>query len=167
MILIRLFIFKFEIIVNKIFKKDNGRTLMNKRLKISSFCSPFLFTVDENMGLPEVMELMNEANIRHIPVVKDDKPIGIISDRDLKVFEEREFADKFTAGDLMNRDIFKVNSESDLREVVETMTSKKFGSCLVTGQNGNIEGIFTTIDALRTLGILLDPEKSPPELRLP
>lgn len=127
---------------------------MKDKLKIIKFCSPYLVTVNAEYDLPEVMTIMKEAGIRHVPVVNDGKPIGIISDRDLKVFYDKEFAAKFKASDIMIKDPFTVDEDCDLREVVDLLLEKKVGSCLVQ-KNDRITGIFTLIDALRTLKLLL------------
>ncbi len=129
---------------------------MIKPLKITSFSSPFLLTVSPEASIPDVMEVMKESDIRHIPVVKEGKSIGIISERDLKVFEDRSFADKFCAQDIMIADPFIVNENDDLRIVVNTMIEKKYGSCLINNEEGKLSGIFTMIDALKTLKVLLN-----------
>lgn len=128
---------------------------MSKDLKISSFCSPYLLTVEGEESLCNVIQIMKDENVRHIPVVKDEVPIGIISERELGVFEGREFAEKFSASDIMIKDPFVVSEVTDLRDVVEIMINNKYGSCLVKGESGKISGIFTMIDVLRTLKILL------------
>lgn len=134
---------------------------MSKPLKIASFCSPFLLTVEREASLVDVMKIMEEADIRHIPVADDGTPVGIISERELKVFENREFAEKFTAEDIMIDKPYTATENTDLREVVEIMSEKKYGSCLIQDEYGKITGIFTMVDALRTLKILLEKSNQP------
>lgn len=133
---------------------------MNKKLCISSFCSQFLLTVEGEESLASVMQIMIEAKVRHIPVVRNYVPVGIISERDLKVFEGREFAEKFCAADIMTPDPYVVDENTDLRQVVTTMLEEKYGSCLVKTSNDKITGIFTIIDALKTLKVLLERDGS-------
>jgi CBS domain-containing protein len=112
--------------------------------------------IDKEASIADVMTLMQESDIRHVPVVEDNEPIGVISDRDLKVFENRDFADKFIAADIMVDNPYCVTEDTDLRDVVKVMSEEKYGSCLVKDEFGKVTGIFTMIDALRTLSVVLD-----------
>lgn len=133
---------------------------LRRPLRISQFSSPFLITVEKDVGLDVVMEMMEESAVRHMPVVENEHPVGIISDRDLKVFEGREFASKFCAGDIMIANPYRVDEDTDLHDVVATMSDKKYGSCLVENKKNEIIAIFTMVDALRTLKILLERDPS-------
>lgn len=124
---------------------------MKQLMSIINYCSPYLLTVEEDRPLDEVMKLMEEAEVRHLPVVSKGHAIGLLSQRDLKIFENIELAKRFTAEDVMVRDIFITNEETDLANVVRVMVEKKYGSCLVRRKDGKISGIFTAIDGLRLL----------------
>ena len=63
---------------------------MSKVLNILSFASPFVVTVDKETSLVDVIKIMADAEIRHVPVVDNDEPVGIISERDLQVFRSRK-----------------------------------------------------------------------------
>ncbi|MGB0454828.1 MAG: CBS domain-containing protein [Bacteriovoracaceae bacterium] len=135
---------------------------MKKSLRVIEFSSPFLVSVEKDADLTQVMSIMTESDIRHIPVTDNDELVGIISERDLRVFENREFATKFQASDIMVEHPYCVNQSTDLRDVVEKMVFEKYGSCLIQNDSGELVGIFTIIDALRTLNIILAaPEKGP------
>jgi len=45
-------------------------------------------------------------------------------------------------------DVFRVQPETPVTEVVAEMAEAKYGSALVTQPNGTLVGIFTTVDAL-------------------
>ena len=126
-----------------------------KALRIEQFCSPFLVMAAPETSLSEINELMEEASIRHIPIVENEKPIGLISQRELLLVMENDMGEKFCAKDLMTEDPFCVYEGTDLRDVVAEMEGNKFGSCLIMNSEQKISGIFTMVDALRTLKILL------------
>jgi acetoin utilization protein AcuB len=50
---------------------------------------------------------------------------------------------------------YSVSPDTPLDEVAHTMASEKFGSAVVV-QNGHVVGVFTTVDACRALGDLLE-----------
>jgi acetoin utilization protein AcuB len=41
------------------------------------------FTVEEDAALDEAMQLMDEREVRHVPVLSGDELVGVVSDRDL------------------------------------------------------------------------------------
>lgn len=51
--------------------------------QVSEIMSTNVFTTSSGETVNECMELMTEKNIRHLPVVEDDKVIAMISMRDL------------------------------------------------------------------------------------
>ena len=99
----------------------------------------------------ELLEFMENDTVRHMPVIKDKKAVGIISDRDLKYFQNKEWAKKLNSQDIMNKDPYIVNENESLLNVVQTMEEKKYGCALVCDTNNELTGIFTTIDALKLL----------------
>lgn len=46
---------------------------------VSAIMTSAVATCDENMPLDDLMKVMTDRRIRHVPVVRDDKLIGIIS----------------------------------------------------------------------------------------
>jgi acetoin utilization protein AcuB len=56
---------------------------------------------------------------------------------------------------VMSEKPYSVSPDTPLDEVAHTMASEKFGSAVVV-QNGHVVGVFTTVDACRALGDLLE-----------
>lgn len=54
-----------------------------KDTRVSDIMTAELITVDSRQPLEECMTLMNEKNIRHLPVVDGKKLVGLISVRDV------------------------------------------------------------------------------------
>jgi CBS domain-containing protein len=60
------------------------RALARKRAgKVRDFMSKPLITVVQNADLNEAAKLMRDKGVKRLIVIKGDKPIGIISERDL------------------------------------------------------------------------------------
>ncbi|RLG80768.1 MAG: signal transduction protein [Thermoprotei archaeon] len=53
------------------------------KTSISSVMNKNIITVEPEVNLADIVNIMLENNISHIPVVEDGKVVGIISDRDL------------------------------------------------------------------------------------
>jgi len=58
-----------------------GTEWLNK--KVSQVMKGNVYTLDEDKNIHEVMELMFKHEIHTIPIMKDDKLVGIIGKRDL------------------------------------------------------------------------------------
>ena len=121
-------------------------------LPIDEFTSPCENPVDPNTPLSDIINLLDSETYRHIPVVEDGRPIGIISSRDLKFITRLDVGNvDFTARDFMVADPYTVVVGTPIQDVALEMSQRKIGSAIVTNEDGNIEGIFTTTDALNAL----------------
>jgi CBS domain-containing protein len=111
-----------------------------------------LITLLEDDLLDDADRYVELANIRHLPVVRGRKLVGLITHRDL-LRECRRKDPKtgraVTAAQVMTRDVKAVRPGTPLREVVRTMLSNKFGCLPVTSGSGELVGIITEHDLLR------------------
>lgn len=60
---------------------------------VSEFMSTNITTVTENTPIQDCMSLMTDKRIRHLPVIKNDKVIGVVSIGDIVSFIIREQKD--------------------------------------------------------------------------
>ena len=128
----------------------NGKDLEN--IPVEEYTTPSPCVVKETDGIKKVVKLMEENEIRHIPVVNGKgEAVGVISDRDAAVVRSFAFKADLTASDLMSKDPVTAHFNSSLLEAVYQMSSRKIGSIIVTDDEGGIYGIFTNTDALNAL----------------
>ncbi len=50
-----------------------------KSTPISEVMTPKVFTVDPDTTITECMEMLGQKRIRHLPVLEDDRVVGVIS----------------------------------------------------------------------------------------
>jgi CBS domain-containing protein len=55
--------------------------------RIGASMTPFVVTCSLNTPIADVVRLMSGNKIRHLPVVEDGKPVGMVSSRDLLDYE--------------------------------------------------------------------------------
>lgn len=121
-------------------------------LPIDEFTSPCENPVSADTPMTEIVKLLDQEGYRHVPVVEEGKPIGIISSRDLKFLTRLDLANlDFAAKDFMTSDPYTTVIGTPLQDVALEMSKRKIGSTIVTDAQGKIEGIFTTTDALNAL----------------
>ncbi len=106
-----------------------------------------------DLSIDEARLLMREYDIRHLPVLREDIVVGIVSDRDLRVAQGlgSEHKLQIRVADIMASDPVSVNASTPLDEVAFEMSARKIGSVLVNKDSGDFLGIFTVTDALDAL----------------
>lgn len=120
---------------------------------VEEFTTPNPITATEDFKIEDLNKLMKENGIRHLPIIKNQKIVGIVSDRDVKFASGLSTNDKnqLRAGDIMVVNPVTVTSTSSLDAVAMEMSSKKIGSVIVYDENDVFLGIFTATDALNAL----------------
>lgn len=123
---------------------------------IRSYMTSTPYSATPATSIAAARQLMRQHDIRHLPVIEDEKPVGIVSERDLALCERLKEGDPATVpiADAMTPFPFCVNPEAPLHDVVLEMVKHRYGSVIVTEQ-GRAVGVFTTVDALRALAATL------------
>ncbi|HEU4639249.1 MAG TPA: CBS domain-containing protein, partial [Candidatus Binatia bacterium] len=103
--------------------------------QVGSVMTPFPYFVDTDDTIAEVERLMDEHQIRHIPVQQDGRVVGIISERDLYRLLERFLTqaqkEQIRARDIMIADPYVVSFDAPLNEIALEMAKRHVGSVIV------------------------------------
>ena len=125
-------------------------------------------TLDETSTLGDALELMEEQDIRHVPVVRSGEVVGMLSDRDLRslgvsLVSDLESLDKLQTrlrgkvASLMTGDVYSVDRTADVKEVVDLMLEEKISAVPVVEEDtATLVGIISYVDVLRALRDALD-----------
>ena len=113
-------------------------------------------TIQEEQSLVVAHKLMKDYEIRHLPVMRDEQLVGILSERDVQVITALDDIDPnlVTVHDAMTRQVVTVEPDAPLDRVATMMAESKVGSVVVVS-NHKVVGIFTTIDGMAALAELL------------
>jgi len=100
---------------------------------------------------------MHDNHVRHLPVLDGGRVVGLLSERDLYLVESLPGVNptNVRVEEAMVENVFIVEPDAPVGEVVQTMIDRKFGSAVIS-ENDRVVGVFTTIDALRALHELLE-----------
>lgn len=114
-----------------------------------------LATVAPHDALADVLRLLNRKGVRHVPVVENNRLVGIISDRDIKSALALSLGPGgetiyCTAGDIMTRDPQTIAPMSAVEEAARIMVTKRI-SALPVVEQGRLTGIVTETDLLQLL----------------
>lgn len=125
---------------------------MLDNLKIQQFMTRDPRTVACHESVATAADLMREHKIRHLPVMQGNKLVGILSERDIAIVESIQSTDpkRITVTEAMTANPYVCSLDTGLRDVAVEMINSRIGAALVIEQ-GKVVGIYTTVDALRTL----------------
>lgn len=120
--------------------------------RIGQFMTPLPHTIEFDQPLARAHELMRKHHIRHLPVMQHGKLLGLVSIRDLHLIETLRDVDpnEVPVEDAMAEEPYTVSPDEPLDAVAAIMADQKLGSAVVV-DGGQVQGIFTTVDALRAL----------------
>jgi CBS domain-containing protein len=101
-------------------------------------------TVMADATLTDAARLMRDADIGDVVVVKKNKPIGVLTDRDIVV---RGVADNrapgtVTAGEICSTDVVTVNSDAEIVEAIALMRRAAVRRLPVT-ERGELVGLLS------------------------
>lgn len=124
--------------------------------KIREYMTPNPHTIEAGQTARAALRRMQDFDIRHLPVIRGGRILGVVSERDLRVAEhlQSRVNRRLTVGDMCTHSAYAVAPDAALDEVLERMIDQKLGSAVVE-DGGTVIGIFTAIDALRCYKELL------------
>ena len=117
--------------------------------------------VSPDMPIQDALQLMKKENIRRVPVVKDGKLVGIVSDKDLlnaspsqatslSVWELHYLLSKITVSEVMTKGVIVVSEDTPIEEAARIMADNKIGGLPVMRGSG-VVGIITETDIFRLM----------------
>jgi len=116
--------------------------------------------------LIDAAHTMIGAHVSCLVVLKDYKPVGILTERDFvkKLGMSKGYSEKMLVNDIMTQKLFTVKPGLDLFEAQKIMRSHKFRK-LVVVEDEELRGIITQTDLCRVLDELRSPHPKPPLVR--
>jgi acetoin utilization protein AcuB len=119
------------------------------QLTIRDRMTPLTHSIGDEQPMAEAARRMRAQRIRHLPVLRGGRLLGILSTRDLSLVESLAGVDPehVPVSQAMTEAPYAVSPDTSLFEVLEQMATHKYGAALVVEGEKPV-GIFTTIDAL-------------------
>jgi len=113
------------------------RDIMTKDVKV----------VRPDSNVKEVVATMNRFNIGSIVVVQGDRPVGIISERDIlrRVVEPCLSPENLTAGQVMTSPVYTIKETASINEAAKLMAEEKVRKIPVMKKD-KLVGIVTFTD---------------------
>ena len=131
---------------------------MKKRTPVSKIMTSNVTSVNVTNSLREVYNLIKEKNINHVPVVKGDEIIGLLTDSDFDKISYMSADDKsnlsifdaLSVEQVMTKNIKTVQQEDLIVDVANILAHSHFHALPVL-DGKKLVGIVTTTDLLKFL----------------
>ena len=127
-------------------------------LSVNDLMTAIPDTVTPQTTLRQVIEVMKSQGCRQLPVLRDGKLVGIITDRDVRLvmnsplilhgrWQDEEILDTMTAEACMTPDPMNVSPHTSAYHAANMLSIYKFGALPVV-DNDELVGIITVTDFL-------------------
>jgi CBS domain-containing protein len=107
-------------------------------------------TLEPNRTLYDSRNSLLRYNISRIVVAKDNKPLGIVTEKDISQFLYREVPNRrlneIRLDEIMSKKLVTAREEDDLKACAKLMLENKISSIIVIDNNNGLKGIFTKSD---------------------
>ena len=122
------------------------------RMRCSEIMTRDVRTATREMTLRDVAAMLRDGDMGSVPIVKDGRLIGIVTDRDIVIRCVAEGHGPDTPiGEAMTTEIFSVSPEDFAFEAVRLMGDKQVRRIPVVTDDGKLAGIISMADvALET-----------------
>lgn len=164
--------------VNKIITKTDLIALIASRqldnLIVSEYMTKNVITVSPEEDISTILDLLNRYKISRIVVIKEDKPVGIITSRDIipkghflnidRYEREAEnevarkgkltvsnFTTPMTVKDMMTPNPVIIGEEASLDEAAKLIIENRISGIPVINKLQNLAGIITKTDIIRAI----------------
>src|SRR5690606_78958 len=92
----------------------------------------------EDMDMDELKTVLRKHDIRHLPIVRGDEVVGVVSERDVRLVSglSPDEQKQIRASDLMTTEPYMVEASAQLEDVARIMASQRIGSVIVNDEDG-------------------------------
>jgi CBS domain-containing protein len=120
-------------------------------ISVADFMTKDLVTVRESDDLALAESLLRLGGIRHLPVVKEGRLVGLLTHRDVLRSGQsgRPAARTLLVSEIMTRELTTVRPGMALSQAARLMLERKFGCLPVCEDEGRLVGIVTEADFVR------------------
>lgn len=127
--------------------------------KLVSFADEIMshpvITISDKVSCDEAWQTFQRHKFHHFPIVnKDGHLIGIVSDRDMlahAAIHKAENEVDSPINTLMSKSVVTASPKTNIREICQVMFSQYLGAMPITNESGDLLGIITRSDILKTM----------------
>jgi CBS domain-containing protein len=116
-----------------------------------------VITLQPDKTLYDARNTLFIYNISRVVIAKDNKPLGIITEKDIAWYLYTEIPnrplDQIRLDEIMSENLITVGEQADLQLCARLMLENKISSILVVDNNKDLKGMITKTDLVNTYAI--------------
>jgi CBS domain-containing protein len=143
---------------------------MLENVKVREWMTSPVLTVTPTHSISGAHQIMKDNGIRRLPVVEEDKLVGIVTIGDvreaspsdattLSIWELNYLWSQLTVGKIMSSNVLTVTPDSTMLDAAEIMMNQKVSGLPVVNYDGDLVGMLTESDIFRMLVKSREPVK--------
>jgi len=132
------------------------------KTKVRDWMTTNPITIDADESIVKALHILKEKDVRRLPVLKDGKLVGLVTERMLLTFspgksttldawEVQYLLAQTPVTAAMNPHPHTVNPDTDLADCAQILPARKLNGITVVDDTGTLVGILTTTNALEAL----------------
>ena len=120
-------------------------------MKVKAVMTPNPVVAARSTYLSEVARKMLDNDVGEIPIVHGDKPIGVVTDRDIviRLVAHGQDPKQVRAEDCMTSPAITIDQDADLKDCAELMAREKVRRIPIVDAQGRLCGIVALADLER------------------
>ncbi len=115
-------------------------------MQVRYFMTPDPVTIESQELIDDARRLMDELNIRHLPVTQDGVLVGVLSNRDVNNASIRVLG--LEVEHVMSTPPLTIGPTEDIVKAARTMLAHRISGLPVVDEDGAIIGMITTTNCL-------------------
>lgn len=126
-------------------------------VKVREIMSSPVIEANEEDSIQSIAEKMKKYHIGSIVIMRNGKPIGIITKRDLidKIIAENKLPSEVKAKEIMSSPVYEASPDDEISKAVRKMNDLKVSRLVVT-YKGKLVGIISLKDILQVTPEIID-----------
>jgi len=137
---------------------------------VKNWMNRSVITIDANDSMENATKLLKQHDIHMLPVMKNGKAVGVVTDRDLKrasasdatsleIHELNYLLSTIKVKEIMTKDPITVPQDFSIEETAEVLLKRKISGVPVVDHYEQMVGIITKSDLFRTIISLTGVER--------
>ena len=123
-------------------------------MPLADFCKAPVIAVSPDQKLLDAVDLMRDKKIGSVVVTEQDRPIGILTDRDivLRVLAKRKDTSTIKIRDVMTSNPIVVSEAIGIWELIQTIKKHGVRRFPIVAGDGKLVGMITMDDLIELMG---------------
>lgn len=117
-------------------------------MQLKEIMTPSPAAIGADNSVHDAAKKMQSLNVGFLPVSENNRPIGVITDRDITVRGVAENLDlqQTAVREVMSQSVEMLPEDESLEEAARVMKDKQIRRVLVQGQDGGVSGVVSLGD---------------------